>query len=852
MKTKLIIFTIYMIVQALIINCGRPAGQRKIKLSNENIAAESNQQLTTTIHLEPAKRRSVAVMFFQNKTGDQNLEWLRKGLTEMFIRSLSQSQYLSVLTTDRLFEVLQRIQETSDINQFDMRMAAIVAKEANVETVLTGSIVKNGDSLQINVKLQDPNRGMVLKEESVEGPGLETLFSMVDNLTQHIKQEMQVALEKGEQERGIAELSTHSLEAWRYYTIGEDFYNKLLINEAMQQFEKAVDADPHFVDAHLRLFNTYIQQRKTDLASQTLRNLESLKEKATVREQYQIDLNEAFMVADINRILKTYQEWIQKFPDDAEANYNAANLYYGLHQYDEAIRYYQRTLEIDPKNKLVMNMLGYTYAQKGDFKQAISHLEKYIKMAPDEPNPYDSLGEIYLYLGEYKKAQKLFKKAIRVNDDFYPSWNHLANVYLDRGQYNRAREFFQKTLERVPEGPLEFLYDNSIALMYWRTGQPDKAIELFQRSLDNNLFQFYVLERLFELYASEQDSSKADAVLRQYYQKMVQSPDSTMLGNQNFDNLTTLSFRFDMNLDESLAVLEKLYKESESPLTRLLIHFQMLLLQAKAGKETGFLNSYRQVDYSEFFQVVKDVRQLGYNELWQYFFYLNRFFYNQPQERIEGYQMLIQSAQEYGSKMFETGFRLLLFDLFSHQGDEASADQQLSLVGMPEESKWMVIGPFDNTNGFQRKFPPEKKIDVGRLVPYENRILKWQLATDGTQDGYINFREIYHPYNWSVAYGVIDVQSPDKREVEFRVGSNEAVKVWLNSQEVWKLNIVRNAVIDDNIVPVTLKKGRNRILVKVCNRTGDWGYYFRITDKEGNGFPDITYSSVIEDVVALK
>ena len=850
MKNKLVIFTIYMIVQALIINCGRPAGQRKIKLSNENIAGESSPQLTTTIHLEPAKRRSIAVMFFQNKTGDQNLEWLKKGLTEMFIRSLSQSQYLSVLTTDRLFEVLQRIQETSDVNQFDMGMAAIVAKEANVETVLTGSIVKNGDSLQINVKLQDPNRGMVLKEESVEGTGLETLFSMVDNLTQHIKQEMQISIEKGEQEKGIAELSTHSLEAWRYYTIGEDFYNKLLTNEAMEQFEKAVDADPNFVDAHLRLFNTYIQQRKTDQASHTLRNLESLKDRATAREQYQIDLNEALMVADINRMLKTYQEWIQKFPDDAEASYNAANLYFGLHQYDEAIRYYQRTLEIDPKNKLVMNMLGYTHAQKGDFKQAISCLEKYIKMAPDEPNPYDSLGEIYLYLGEYKKAQKLFKKAIHVNDDFYPSWNHLANVYLDRGQYNQAREIFQKTLMRVPEGPLEFIYDNNIALTYLCTGQPDKAIEYYQRSLDNNLFQSNALERLFELYTSEQDSSKAYSVLRQYYRKMIQSPDSTFMNNQNFVNFANLSFRFGVHVNESLAVLERLYEESESPLTQLLIHLNMMFLYAKAGKKTSFLNSNQQFDHSKFFQLFKDVRQLGYNDLWQYLFYLNRFFYDQPQERIEGYQTLIQSAQENGSKMFETGFRLLLADLFFHHGSEALTKQQLQMVGMPKESKWMVIGPFDNTNGFQRKFPPEKKIDVGRLVPYESRILKWQLATDGTRDGYINFREIYHTYNWSVAYGTIDVQSPDEREVEFRIGSNEAAKVWLNGEEVWKINIVRNAVIDDNVVPVTLKKGRNRILVKVCNRTGDWGYYFRITDQEGNGFLDIAFISPNEEMVA--
>jgi len=834
----------------LIIHCGRPASQRKIKLSTENVTTEAGQQLTTTIHLEPAKRRSVAVMFFQNKTGDQNLEWLKKGLTEMFIRSLSQSQYLSVLTTERLFETLERIKATSNVDQFNMEMAAIVAKEANVETILTGNIVKNGDSLQINVKLQDPNRGIVLKEESVEGPGLETLFNMVDNLTQQIKQEMQISMEKGERERGIAELSTNSLEAWRYYTIGEDYYNKLLTNEAMEQFEKAVDADPNFVDAHLRLFNTYVQQRKTDLASQTLRALESLKDRATKREQYQIALNEALMMTDVNKMLQTYQEWIQKFPDDVEANYNAANLYFGLHQYDEAIRYYKKTLEIDPKNKLVINMLGYSYAQKGEFKEAISWLEKYIKIAPDEPNPYDSLGEIYLYLGEYKKAEKLFKKAVKVNEDFYQSWNHLANVYLDRGQYEQARELFQKTLKQVPEGPLEFIFYNSIALTYWRTGQLDKSIELFQQSLENNLFQCYVLERVFELYALKQDSSKAYAVLGKYYQRMMQSPDSTILRNQNFDDFTNLSFHFNINVDESLTMLEKLYRESESPLTKLRIHLQMMVLYAKAGEKISFLNSYHKLNRSDLFQLFKDVRQLGYSELWEHLFYLNRFFYNQPQESIRGYQMLVQSAQENGSKMFEAGFRLLLADLFFHRGDEELAKQELHTIGMPEESKWMVIGPFDNTNGFQKHFPPEKGLNKTKKYHTKYGTVQWQSADDGAMDGYINLRKIFYPYNWSVAYGLLSVQSPDRREVEFRIGSNEAVKVWLNDKIVWKLNIVRNAVIDDNVVPVTLKKGLNQILIKVCNRTGEWGYYFRITDKEGNGFSDLTYVSSNEETVA--
>ena len=99
------------------------------------------------------------------------------------------------------------------------------------------------------------------------------------------------------------------------------------------------------------------------------------------------------------------------------------------------------------------------------------------------------------------------------------------------------------------------------------------------------------------------------------------------------------------------------------------------------------------------------------------------------------------------------------------------------------------------------------------------------------------------PSNWSVAYGWICIESPDERNVQLRVGSNDAVRVWLNDEEVWRFNQFRLAILDDNIVGVTLKKGLNSILVKVCNRVGIWGYYFRVTDKQGHGIPDIRFVS---------
>ncbi len=83
-----------------------------------------------------------------------------------------------------------------------------------------------------------------------------------------------------------------------------------------------------------------------------------------------------------------------------------------------------------------------------------------------------------------------------------------------------------------------------------------------------------------------------------------------------------------------------------------------------------------------------------------------------------------------------------------------------------------------------------------------------------------------------------------RREAQIRIGTNDSAKLWLNDKEVWRMNIGRDAVFDSDIVPVVLQPGLNKILIKVCNRINEWGFYFRVTDENGRGLPDIEFVSV--------
>ena len=82
---------------------------------------------------------------------------------------------------------------------------------------------------------------------------------------------------------------------------------------------------------------------------------------------------------------------------------------------------------------------------------------------------------------------------------------------------------------------------------------------------------------------------------------------------------------------------------------------------------------------------------------------------------------------------------------------------------------------------------------------------------------------------------------------QFRFDSDDQGKVWLNGKEVFAHEKAFMAIIDIFTIPVTLKPGKNSVLVKVCNEQGGWAFYLRITDTDGNPFSDLKFGDSEEN-----
>jgi len=160
---------------------------------------------------------------------------------------------------------------------------------------------------------------------------------------------------------------------------------------------------------------------------------------------------------------------------------------------------------------------------------------------------------------------------------------------------------------------------------------------------------------------------------------------------------------------------------------------------------------------------------------------------------------------------------------------------------------WMLLGPFDNRGnaGHDHRYPPEQEIDLsGVYAGINNETVKWREHHNPEYLGKIDLLPLFEHNSQVCAYAMTTVETPTAKEVQFRVGSNDLVKVWLNGEQIWNWDKPSGRLVslDDDVIPVTLPAGKSSILLKISNLGGNWGFCFRITDAEGNRIPELKYS----------
>ena len=168
---------------------------------------------------------------------------------------------------------------------------------------------------------------------------------------------------------------------------------------------------------------------------------------------------------------------------------------------------------------------------------------------------------------------------------------------------------------------------------------------------------------------------------------------------------------------------------------------------------------------------------------------------------------------------------------------------------------WWIAGSFDNERGggFAKVYAPESgAIDLDAKMKGKEREVEWRHVVETPIFGYFDLNALLRPNDQCLAYAVTYVHSPEDRDAALRVASDEAVKAFLNGREVLAKDAERGCGFDQDVVGVRLRKGWNRLTLKVCERTGAWGFRARFTTPGGVPMTGLTVGNARETAAAAE
>jgi serine/threonine protein kinase/lipopolysaccharide biosynthesis regulator YciM len=390
-------------------------------------------------------RISVAVMYFENNTGDQKLDHWRFGLQDWLMTDLTQSKYLRVLPDDQLHHILQKMDQL-ETKQYSSGVLDTIASEEDIQYFILGSFGKAGDNYRLTFKIKESFAREFMDTEIKEGKANE-FHSLIDQATLWAKDKVLAASQVDDDiDKEIGKISTSSPEALMYYREGINYYRQKKFKESIQSLEKAVGIDPEFAMAYKKIANNYYRREMSDETEKYLLKARELGDRISDRERYLIEGSYLNLVKkDYDQAINTYQGLLELYPEDEEAYLMIGAIYFNLEEWDTALEYYNKVPRSSDKSygTACIN-IAYIFMAKGLYNQARDVLQANKELLSSQVYFIRNLSHTYLYEGRYSLALQEVNKAISLAPDDYNNIALLGNIYHLNGDFSLAEKTYNK------------------------------------------------------------------------------------------------------------------------------------------------------------------------------------------------------------------------------------------------------------------------------------------------------------------------------------------------------------------------------------------------------------------------
>ena len=481
---------------------------------------------------------SLAVVPFQNKSGDPAWDWLGPSLADMLSTDVGQSAHLRAISSDRVQEVLHDLRVAPN-SAVDSSTLGRVAEFTNADTLVSGQYTKLGDQIRIDATLQDRKHNRTIQVKS-EAANQKDLSAAVDRLAELIRQNLALSSDvvKELQAQSFKPTSA-SVDALRDYNQGLQLLRQGNNIEAQKQLEAATREDPQFAVAYSRLGEAFSALGYDAEAEQASRHAVDLSQNLPLVQKYFLQASLARVTKDNPKAIAAYENLARSFPDNLDVQFALGSLHEDAGDLDKARSYYANVLQADGKNLDALLAMGRVEGKAGNPQKGLDPLDRARHIAIDLDNQeqqaliLQATGISYKLMNKPAEALRNYQDSMAINQRLgqkrgvAASLAEIGQVQLLLGKPALATAAYTDALKiRQEIGAKKEAGDTLIDLgdLYLERGQADKALQVFKESLqiqrdaNDDTYQALCLNNIGASYLQKSENEDALTYLQQALQ----------------------------------------------------------------------------------------------------------------------------------------------------------------------------------------------------------------------------------------------------------------------------------------------------------------------------------------------
>jgi len=416
-----------------------------------------------------ASIRSLAVLPFENASNDPNMEYLSDGITESTITRLSQLPALKVMARATVYS-------------FKGKDALEAGRKLNVDAVVTGRVLAQGDTLVIHAELVNMADGAQLWGDEYNRKSSDIL-TVQKEIAREISSKLSLKL-TGEDLTQLTKTQTSNAEAYRLYLQGRYYWNKrdeASLKKSVEYYNRAIDLDPNYAVAYAALAETYAvfpgwgvsSAKETEplvlqAATKALELDNSLASAHAALANVYTDGRHDYPAAE-----REYKKAIVLNPNYATAHQWLGGLYDILGRSEEATSEYSKALESDPLSLIINTNYASALIISRRYDQAFKQLQKSRELDPDFCATHLYLGQLDRVQGKMAESISKLQKSEAMKCGVTWGLSELGYTYALAGRKAEAQDALNQILE---EARRRYVPANYIAVIYLGLGDEEQTL----------------------------------------------------------------------------------------------------------------------------------------------------------------------------------------------------------------------------------------------------------------------------------------------------------------------------------------------------------------------------------------